>query len=74
MSFDLFREAVKAAHNDDEKSARALLQELLLGQPRHELGWLWLSKVSADIDEQIKALETALTINPARKETKLRLE
>lgn len=74
MSFDLFREAVRAAHNNDEKSARALLQELLLGQPRHELGWLWLSKVSIDLDEQINALEKALTINPERKETKLRLE
>lgn len=74
MSIDLFREAVKAAHNQDENRARTLLQELLLGQPRHELGWLWLSKVSADLDEQIKALETALTINPDRKEARIRLE
>lgn len=74
MSIDLFREAVKAAHKDEKKTAHSLLQELLLGQPRHELGWLWLSKVSNDLDEQIEALETALIINPKRKETKLRLE
>lgn len=74
MSIDLFRAAVKAAHNDDENTARTLLQELLLGQPRHELGWLWLSKVSNDLDEQIKALENAFAINPDRKETNIRLQ
>lgn len=74
MSVDLFREAVKAAHNGDEAKAREYLQELLLGQPRHELGWIWLSKVSPDLDEKIEALETAVTINPDRKETKLALE
>lgn len=73
MALDLFREAVKAAHNGDQPLAHQLLQELVIGQPRHEMGWLWLSKVSEDLEEQIYALETVLTLNPACEEALFRL-
>lgn len=74
MSIDLFQEAVKATHNGNQEEAYQLLQELLLGQPRHELGWLWLSRVSPDLDEQIHALETALILNPQHKEAATSLQ
>lgn len=73
MSIDLFREAVKAVHDGRRGEAHELLQELLLGQPHHEMGWLWLSKVSNDVDEQIRALETLLSLNPAHEEALYRL-
>jgi tetratricopeptide (TPR) repeat protein len=73
MSMDLFREAIKAAHNGRRQDAHNLLQELLMGQPRHELGWWWLSKVAEDVDEQIRALETVLILNPAHEEAIHRL-
>ena len=66
---DLFREAVQEAHTGNRKKSRILLRELLQGEPRHELAWLWLSKVSDTLQEQIEALETALAINPDRQET-----
>ncbi|HRQ36429.1 MAG TPA: hypothetical protein PLD25_00755 [Chloroflexota bacterium] len=73
MSVDLFREAVKAVHNGRSREAHELLQELLMGQPRHEMGWLWLSKISPDIGEQIHALETVLSLNPGHDEALYRL-
>lgn len=73
MSIDLFREAVKAERNGRDREAYELLQELLMGQPRHEMGWLWLSKISPDIDEQIRALETVLSLNPGHEEALYRL-
>ncbi len=73
MSIDLFREAVTAVHNGRHREAHELLQELLLGQPRHEMGWWWLSKVSPDVDEQIRALEMVLSLNPGHEEALYRL-
>ncbi|MBX3055532.1 MAG: hypothetical protein KF770_03585 [Anaerolineae bacterium] len=73
MSIDLFREAVTAARDGRDREAHELLQEHLMGQPRHEMGWLWLSKISPDIDEQIRALETVLSLNPGHEEALYRL-
>ena len=74
MTVDLFREAVTATRNGRRQEAYQLLQELLIGQPDHELGWLWLSRVSPDLEEQIYALESAQALNPDRKETTAALE
>lgn len=74
MSIDLFREAVKASHNGDRTQAYYLLKELLMGQPRHEMGWLWLSKVSDNPEEQIRALETVLILNPEHKQAEAQLK
>ena len=71
---DLFREAVQEAHTGNREKSRLLLRELLQGEPRHELAWLWLSKVSDTLQEQIEALETALAINPNRQETAVSLD
>lgn len=71
---DLFREAVKAAKNGERKRARNLLLELVQGQPRHEMAWLWLSEMVDDLEDKIIALENALTTNPGRAETIHRLE
>ncbi len=73
MSIDLFREAVRAARDGRNREAHELLQELVMGQPRHEMGWLWLSKVSPDLAEQIHALEKVLSLNPGHEEALYRL-
>ncbi len=70
---DLFREAVHEAHNGNREKSRLLLRELLQGEPRHELAWLWLSKVSDTLNEKIEALENAFAINPNREETAVSL-
>ncbi len=70
---DLFREAVHEAHAGNREKSRRLLRELLQGEPRHEMAWLWLGRVSPTLNEQIIALETAQAINPTRPETAVSL-
>jgi TolA-binding protein len=71
---DLFRKAVKLAKNGHRVEARNLLLELVDGNPDHELAWIWLSQLVDDPEDRIIALENALTINPDRPETAVRLE
>lgn len=71
---DLFREAVKLAKSGRRVEARNLLLELVDGNPDHELAWIWLSQLVDDPEDRIIALENALTINPNRPETAVRLE
>jgi hypothetical protein len=73
MSIDLFHEASKAARKGDEALAHQLLQQLVREQPGHDLGWLWLSKVSDDLDEEIRALEMVVKLNPTHEEAAYRL-
>jgi hypothetical protein len=73
MSIDLFHEAIKAARKEDEVLAHQLLQKLVREQPDHEQGWLWLSKVSDDLDEEIRALEMVVKLNPTHEEAAYRL-
>jgi hypothetical protein len=53
--------AVKAG---DKTQAYDLLTQALAAEPRHELGWLWLSGVAAGDAERYYCLEQVLTINP----------
>jgi len=71
---DLFREAVKAARAGERPRARDLLLELVEGEPRNEMAWLWLSELVDDPADKIIALENALTVNPDRPQTRQRLE
>lgn len=70
---DLFREAVKAARAGERQRARDLLIELVTGEPRNEMAWLWLSELVDDLEDKIIALENALTINPNRPKVQRRL-
>lgn len=71
---DLFREAVKAARAGERLRARDLLLELVEGEPRNEMAWLWLSELVDDPEDKIIALENVLTINPGRPLARQRLE
>lgn len=73
-SSDIFRKAVKLAKSGQKIEARNLLLELVEDNPKHELAWIWLSQLVDDPEDRIIALENALTINPNRPETAVRLE
>lgn len=70
---ELFQTAVKQAKAGERTQARNLLLELVEVEPKHELAWLWLSELVEDPEDQIIALENALTINPKRPQTHARL-
>lgn len=65
LSNVLLRKALKAARLGDPDTARQLLLELLQGDPRNEVAWFWLSRVTRDPDEKRTALQQALRIRPA---------
>jgi hypothetical protein len=60
----LLQEGQDAARRGDKAMARALLTQLVEQDPRNEEGWMWLSGVVTDADEQQICLENALVINP----------
>jgi len=71
---DLFRKAVQLARAGRRVEARNLLLALVERNPEHELAWIGLSQLVDDLEDRIIALENALTINPDRRETAVRLE
>lgn len=70
---ELFQTAVKKAKAGERNQARAMLIQLVETNPEHELAWLWLSELVADPEDKIIALENALTLNPQRSQTQMRL-
>lgn len=60
----LLRKALKAARLGDHPSARQHLIELLHGEPRNAVAWLWLSRVAISPEEKRNALVQALQIRP----------
>jgi hypothetical protein len=60
----LFAAGIAAAKAGDTTQAFELLSRALASEPRHELGWLWLSGVIAGDAERYYCLEQVLTINP----------
>lgn len=70
---ELFETAVKIAKSGDRIQARDMLLKLVNHNPDHELAWLWLSQLVEEPEDKIIALENALTINPNRPQSKMRL-
>lgn len=68
------REAITAARAGNRSQARELFLELVEQEPRNETAWLWLSDLVEDVEDQIIALENALTLNPNRPKVQTRLE
>jgi hypothetical protein len=64
MTEDLLNRGIAALKAGRKAEARGLLAQLVEQEPRHELGWLWLSgAVDTDADRRI-CLENVLAINP----------
>jgi hypothetical protein len=64
MTDDLLNQGIAALKAGRKAEARGLLAQLVEQEPRHELGWLWLSgAVDTDEDRRV-CLENVLAINP----------
>ena len=71
---DLLQNALSYIQTGQKQRARDLLLQLVEQEPRNEMAWLWLSRLIADKEDQIIALENVLTINPERQQARERLE
>jgi len=60
----LFQRGVAAARGGQRRVAAVLLGRAVQLNPRHELGWLWLSGVLDDPTEIAFCLRSALSVNP----------
>ncbi len=60
----LFERGVAAARGGQRRVAAGLLARAVQLDPRHELGWLWLSGVLDAPDEIAFCLRSVLTVNP----------
>ena len=60
----LFERGVAAARGGQRRVAAGLLARAVQLDPRHELGWLWLSGVLDDAEEIAFCLRAVLAVNP----------
>jgi hypothetical protein len=60
----LFQRGVAAARGGQRRVAAVLLGRAVQLNPRHELGWLWLSGVLEDPSEIAFCLRSVLSVNP----------
>jgi len=63
-SAELLRQAVQAARNGRELTARDLFQDVVRLDPNNELAWMWLSGLLAPLEDRLAACERVLSINP----------
>jgi hypothetical protein len=60
----LFERGVAAASSGQRRVAAVLLARVVQIDPRHEMGWLWLSGVLDDPNEIAFCLRSVLSVNP----------
>jgi hypothetical protein len=60
----LYERGVAAARSGQRRVAAGLLARVVQLDPRHEMGWLWLSGVLEDPKEIAFCLRSVLTVNP----------
>jgi len=60
----LFQRGVAAARGGQRRVAAGLLARAVQLDPRHEMGWLWLSGVLDDSEEIAFCLRAVLAVNP----------
>jgi len=63
-SAELLRQAVQAARNGRELTARDLFRDVVRLDPNNELAWMWLSGLLDPLEDRIAACERVLSINP----------
>lgn len=61
----LLAQGVASAQAGHRPQAYELLLSVVELDQRNELGWLWLSTVTDNVDDQLICLENVLTINPS---------
>lgn len=60
----LFQQAVQTYKNGDRNTARTYMRQVLLENPKFVSGWLWMSALVDDVQQQRECLVRALTIDP----------
>ena len=71
---DPLKEGIAAAIAEDWEDARRHLWRAVNDSPQKEIAWMWLSKVSENLDEHQFSLARALAINPDNRRARLSLE
>lgn len=66
---DLLTQARTHAQRNDIDSALRLTWQAVEKHDRYEEAWLFLGRISPDLDQQIAALEKAIQLNPSNAET-----
>lgn len=65
---------IAAAIEEDWEAARRHLWQAVTESPRNEVAWMWLSKVSENLDEHQFSLAQALALNPENRRARSELE
>jgi len=71
---DLLHQAVEAAHNGRELTARDLFQDVVRIDPNNEIAWMWLSGLLDSLEDRIAACERVLSINPGNRKIRVYIE
>lgn len=66
--------AIAAARSGDRTTARQMLREVIVKDPRNEKAWLWLATTSTSRSDKEKCLNRVLKINPNNQKAKEALE
>jgi len=61
---ELLRQAIQAARNGRELTARDLFQDVVRIDPNNEIAWMWLSGLLDPLEDRLAACERVLSINP----------
>jgi tetratricopeptide (TPR) repeat protein len=63
-SAETLRQALQAARNGRELTARDLFRDVVRLDPNNEVAWIWLSGLLDPLEDRIEACERVLSINP----------
>src|SRR3990172_6125619 len=63
-STEILRQALQAARNGRELTARDLFRDVVRLDPNNEVAWMWLSGLLDPLEDRILACERVLSINP----------
>ncbi len=66
-SAEILRQAIQAARNGRELTARDLFQDVVRMDPNNEVAWMWLSGLLDPLEDRLAACERVLSINPGNR-------
>jgi hypothetical protein len=70
----LFRQAIQVLKKGDRATARQLMRQVLLENPRYSPAWLWMSELVDSIEQKRECLERTLALDPANEPARKGLE
>ena len=73
-SAEILRQALDAARNGRELTARDLFRDVVRLDPNNEVAWMWLSGLLDPLEDRIAACERVLSINPGNRQMRVYYE